>query len=614
MKAQTMTRTIATSLFTLAVIGLPEFSNASAAEELWVIRDGVLNTDGIDYVSPSPNEKDRLTAERPYIPDHGFWSNWHHCGGTTRNGLFEVPLKIAGRHNHARYLTAKSALGDCEFKVVFSCTQAAPKGGKPNVFIDDRGFVQFSRDGGRVLMNSNRTSLPLKAFEASCEANVYDGNLHSLAVKRVGDRLSFYYDDKRVNEQAIDPDVHLRIWFDALGTTLKIKSIKLTAEELSDQLKTSFKSATPIEVIFKGSRVLAETVSRGGGAKRIEGRGYDPGKACIYRIPALAVTARGTILAFAEARASGYDWGHIRLVVRRSKDDGKTWGPEIDTTQGKFPGNKIGNPVPIVDRETGRIFLISSFNTNPNHANPGPGGAMIVHSDDDGKSWSDARMFLGGEWLPKGFGWFLTGPGHGIQITQGKHKGRLIAPCYGEGCGFVVYSDDHGETWTVGANSPRGPYNEAVCVELAGGDIMLNTRSPGAGGSRRPNRGSAVLTDSGGTYQEGTSRFIPELPCSSTQGSTARYSWPTTGKSGIILFAGPGSSSGRVRATLFASYDDGKTWPHSKVIYEGGSGYSDVNVLPNGKIIYLFEKDGKSKLGFTIVPAPPAQSPGKSVE
>jgi len=581
---------------------------SASAEELWVIKDGVLNTDGIDYLSPSPNEKDRLTAERPYIPGHPFWSNWHHCGGTTRNGLFEVPLKVDGRHNHARFLTAKSALGDCEFKVVFSCTQSNAKGGKPNVFIDNRGYVKFSSDGNRVLMNSDGTPLPLKTFEAPCEANVYDGNLHSLAVRREGDRLSFYYDGKQVNEQAIDPDVNLRIWFDA-GTTLKIKSIVLTAEELSDQLKTSFKSATPIEIIFKGSRVLQETLSKGVGAKRIEGRDYEPGKACVYRIPALAVTTEGTILAFAEARASGYDWGHIRLVVRRSEDEGKTWGPEIDTTNGKFANSKVGNPVPIVDRETGRIFLISSFGTNPNHTNPGPSGVMIVHSDDDGKNWSDARTFLGGEWLPKGFGWFLTGPGHGIQITQGKHKGRLVAPCYGEGCGFVVYSDDHGETWTAGANSPRGPYNEAVCVELAGGDVMLNTRSPGGGGSRRPNRGSAVLTDGGAKYKEGTSRFVPELPCPSCQAGIARYSWPADGKPGIILFAGPNSTSGRVRATLFASYDDGKTWPYSKSIYEGGSGYSDVNVLPSGKIIYLFEKDGKANLGFTVVPAPPAEPP-----
>ena len=56
---------------------------------------------------------------------------------------------------------------------------------------------------------------------------------------------------------------------------------------------------------------------------------------------------------------------------------------------------------------------------------------------------------------------------------------------------------------------------------------------------------------------------------------------------------------------------DGKTWPWKQTYYEGGSGYSDACVLPDGRVAVLFEKDGKSKLGFTIVPAPPATPPKK---
>ncbi|MFP6667301.1 MAG: sialidase family protein, partial [Pirellulales bacterium] len=56
-----------------------------------------------------------------------------------------------------------------------------------------------------------------------------------------------------------------------------------------------------------------------------------------------------------------------------------------------------------------------------------------------------------------------------------------------------------------------------------------------------------------------------------------------------------------------ASYDEGQTWPYKRTIYEGGSGYSDMAVLPNGKIGYLFEKDGKQDLGFTVLPGPPAE-------
>ena len=45
--------------------------------------------------------------------------------------------------------------------------------------------------------------------------------------------------------------------------------------------------------------------------------------------------------------------------------------------------------------------------------------------------------------------------------------------------------------------------------------------------------------------------------------------------------------------------------------YESYSGYSDACVLPDGRVAVLFEKDGKSKLGFTILPAPPAEAPAK---
>jgi hypothetical protein len=63
---------------------------------------------------------------------------------------------------------------------------------------------------------------------------------------------------------------------------------------------------------------------------------------------------------------------------------------------------------------------------------------------------------------------------------------------------------------------------------------------------------------------------------------------------------------------LFASYDDGKTWPWKQEYYQGGSGYSDIAVLADGRVAILFEHDGKSDLGFTILPAPPAEPPARA--
>src|SRR5262245_1210895 len=76
-----------------------------------------------------------------------------------------------------------------------------------------------------------------------------------------------------------------------------------------------------------------------------------------FRIPALVLAANGNLLAFCEARAGG-DASEIDLVLKRSLDGGKTWGPlekvqESDSFKPLFgdkpPEITIGNPCPVVD-------------------------------------------------------------------------------------------------------------------------------------------------------------------------------------------------------------------------------------------------------------------------
>ena len=48
-----------------------------------------------------------------------------------------------------------------------------------------------------------------------------------------------------------------------------------------------------------------------------------------YRIPALAVTKKGTVLAFCEGRrAGGGDSGAIEILLRRSVDNGASWSAQ----------------------------------------------------------------------------------------------------------------------------------------------------------------------------------------------------------------------------------------------------------------------------------------------
>ena len=115
----------------------------------------------------------------------------------------------------------------------------------------------------------------------------------------------------------------------------------------------------------------------------------------------------------------------------------------------------------------------------------------------------------------------------------------------------------------------------------------------------------------GGTKNATRMWHAEDLRHVSCQGAVERYSWPTDGKGGLLLYSGPGAVNARAQGALRGSYDEGKTWPWKLEYYQGPSGYSDIAVLGDGRVIVLFEKDGKSNLGFTILPAPPAKPPAK---
>lgn len=156
----------------------------------------------------------------------------------------------------------------------------------------------------------------------------------------------------------------------------------------------------------------------------------DPGYAC-YRIPAVVKTKQGTLLAFAEGRTNDCsDAGDIDIVVKRSEDGGRTWSPLQVVNEGA--GDTHGNPAPVVDLRTGRILLAETYNTGRTDGKncdvPCDRTPHLQYSDDDGRTWSAPRD-LSDEILPKDWNsWYATGPVHGIQLTQGRHRGGSSSP------------------------------------------------------------------------------------------------------------------------------------------------------------------------------------------
>lgn len=309
-----------------------------------------------------------------------------------------------------------------------------------------------------------------------------------------------------------------------------------------------------------------------------------------YRIPAVIVTPEGTLLAFCEGRkTSRSDHGDLDLVLRRSADGGKTWTPmQIVYEEGGDAKVTIGNPCPVVHQNTGRIWLPFCRNNDD---------VLVTFSDDDGKTWAKPREIT--ESVKKsGWGWYATGPGVGIQLERGEHKGRLLVPCdHGvqiEGKrimhSHVFYSDDHGQTWKLGGTVDRHT-DECQVVELSDGTVMINMRNYWGRHGKQPDkdkmRAVAVSRDGGATWED--LRFDETLIEPICQGSFLRYSMKGESGDGWLLFSNPASTSTRHRLTVRLSNDEGETWPVAKLLHEGPSAYSCLTVLPDGSIGCLYE-------------------------
>ncbi|GIW80641.1 MAG: sialidase [Gemmatales bacterium] len=300
-----------------------------------------------------------------------------------------------------------------------------------------------------------------------------------------------------------------------------------------------------------------------------------------FRIPALVVSKKGTLLAFCEGRKNNRrDHGDIDLVLKRSSDNGKTWSKlEVVYEEGGNAKITIGNPCPVVDQDTSVIWLPFTRDNND---------VFVTSSQDDGVTWSKPRRITASVKGPD-WNWYATGPGNGIQLRRGKYRGRLVIPCDHRikngkgnimGRSHVIYSDDHGKTWKLGGITDW-EMNECAVAELADGTLLLNMRC--YRGKKR--RAVATSHDGGSTWSECVdSDVLIEPVC---QASLIRYDDMT------LLFSNPASTTTRHRLTVRLSRDGGKTWPASKLLYAGPSAYSSLAVLKDKTVGCLFERGDK---------------------
>ncbi|GLY85582.1 sialidase family protein [Actinoallomurus iriomotensis] len=309
-----------------------------------------------------------------------------------------------------------------------------------------------------------------------------------------------------------------------------------------------------------------------------------------FRIPAVIRANDGTLLAFAEGRVNSCgDSGDIDLVLKRSTDGGRTWGPLQVVLSGDTDTH--GNPVPVVDRRTGRIVLMTSYNPAADQTKR---REFTQYSDDDGATWSTARDVTGEVTKPAWNSWYATGPGHGIQLSSGPHKGRLVVGASHEGDGgalkggpqggHLLYSDDGGTTWKIGADDTRTTNDitpqELSITELGNGRIYANARDNT--GTDPGNRDIATSSDGGLTFDRPFTP-IPKVSAPKSQGSVLKV-----GKK--VLLSDEAHPVTREVMAIRSSSDDGRNFGSvGKVVHWGPAAYSDLVDLGGGEIGLTYE-------------------------
>ena len=501
------------------------------------------------------------------------------------------------------------------------------------------------------------------------------------------------------------------------GSNLQVRNLTvydraLTPEEVKTRSQL-FERADLIKKLPEGAQVTDK--------KDVfeSGRNNQPNSEGIksYRIPALLKTDKGTLLAAGdERRLHHLDYGDIGMVVRRSQDNGQTWGDKItisnlrDNPEAKdaaapsplnidmvlvqdpttkrifsvydmFPegravfgmpdhpekayeqiGDKtyqilykqgetdyytlrengeifnsqnqktdyrvVVNPTEVGYRDKGNLYkdkeLIGNIYFKSSAKNPfrvaNTSYLWMSYSDDDGQTWSAPRDITPGirqDWMK-----FLgTGPGTGIVLRTGEHKGRILVPAYttnnishlgGSQSSRLIYSDDHGVTWHAGEapndNRPVGnkiihssnmnnggaQNTESTVLQLNNGDVKLFMR--GLTGDLQV----ATSKDGGVTWEKTIKRY-PEVKDAYVQMSAIHTMH--NGKEYIILSnaAGPGRERKDGLVHLARVEENGElTWLKHNPIQNGEFAYNSLQELGNGEYGLLYEHRENGQNYYTL--------------
>lgn len=340
---------------------------------------------------------------------------------------------------------------------------------------------------------------------------------------------------------------------------------------------------------------------------------YD-GRNSYYRIPAITMMSDGSLLGFSDIRIGGTgDIGGgnpISIMVRKSDDNGRTWGEQSVTITGGSSDFDFahGDAAVVTDRETGRMILLCASGKKKYSS----GGCMLgQYLSSDGITWQggDITSTIKDAFSNAGLNvtrQFFTS-GRIIQsakIKVGSNYRIYSALCTGNGS-IVVYSDDFGSNWAVlGGCVACSGGDETVLEELPNGDLLLSARLSGM--SRRFN----VFIYSDQTTGVGSWNVTTANGLSTATNCNAELLLLPTENSNIYVLLHSVALSGRRNVTIYykvidtevdayttpSFYSDG--WNVLKQMSTTTSCYSTMVSDKDGNVAYLFEENSNG--GYDI--------------
>jgi sialidase-1 len=351
-----------------------------------------------------------------------------------------------------------------------------------------------------------------------------------------------------------------------------------------------------------------------------------------FRIPSVVKLPNHKILAFAEGRVNGgADFGNIKIVLKSSDDQGKTWSTiKVVASYGQW---QVGNAAPVVDvldpaYPNGKIYLFyNTGNVSEMELRQGKGLREVwyISSVDEGTSWSGPVNITSQVHFPNGemdgrkyshekdWRTYANTPGHATQCMDGKYKGRIYIPAnHSEGVtkahfkdyySHGYYSDDHGKTFHVSKSLNIEGSNEATAAFISNDRLIMNVRNqPGDVKSRIV----AYSNDGGESFE--AAKYDTSLPDPVCEGAILNIG-KRQGKS-VLAFVNAADKANRNNLTLKISYDEGLSWPVQHLIdgvadlamaKKDYTAYSDIIKIGRRKVGVFYEKENYSKMVFKSV-------------